>query len=121
MKRSLILKLSFLFVIASTLMLNGCSKDDDSSSKTDLLCRTWIWGEDEVLMRFQNDGTAVLNDGDTGTFYFQWRWDNKEETILVITSVRSGKVEKYIVAKISTEELVLKDDTGANQITIYAA
>lgn len=111
----------FSLLIVSNLFITGCSKDDDTPSNTDLLCRTWVWGEEDLLMRFQSDGTAVLNDGNTGTFNFLWRWGNKDETQLVLTYVKSGKVEKYIVVSITDKELVLKDETGSKQITIYAA
>lgn len=120
MKKILFRNLPFLFVIVSVLILNGCEKEENKPSKTDLLCRTWIWGESNVLMRFQNDGTAVLNDGDAGTFHYLWRWDS-DETLLVVTSVKQGNVEKYTVVKITDKELVLTDETGKYQITIKVA
>ena len=48
-------------------------------------------------------------------FIIYGKWD-KDETLLEITSVKSGKVEKYIVVSVSDKELVLKDETGIQQL-----
>lgn len=129
MKRTLFLRLIFSLTVTLALLLNGCKKEDDAISKTDLLCRTWIWGDEDDLnwktyMTFHVDGKAVVEDINLSTnyvgyFQYTWNWGNKEETLLVLTSNKSGQVERLTIVSITEKEMIIKDESG-NKVVIKA-
>lgn len=135
MKRTLFLRLIFSLTVILALSLNGCKNEDEATSndkvtsKTDLLCRTWIWGDEndqnwKTYMTFYIDGTAQIEDINLSTnytayFQYSWKWGNVEETLLVLTSNKSGKIEHFTIVSITQKDLIIKDESG-NKVVIKA-
>ena len=119
MKTNLTFKTILFSMFLALFVINGCEKENDEPTKTDLIAKEWkvisvdgdLVDEEEILLKFEVNGNLILqsidDDGQPVRLTIKWSWTENETKIIISMS---GEQLIWKLDKLTTDLLWVYDE-----------